>query len=255
MDSFVSNYYWALRTLESHFLVEGLNVSSIVEVGSRDGLDAIFLSEYFHCTVHAFEPNPLCILEIKKNIIKNRARSKVKLHELAILDKEGVFDFYSIDPNLYGNIGASSFYLINFKNRSKSDLDKDKGTVQKKIKVKAARFDKLELLPPNLLLIDAQGSELSILEGFGKKIRNINAIVLEASFSENYIGGVSFDLLHNYLINQGFFFAGTNRGGGFSEKIPKKNLLKRLFNLYEPDFDCIYLKNSNQFSRNYISDI
>jgi FkbM family methyltransferase len=249
MDSFVSNYYLALRTIESHFLAEGLNLSSIVEVGSRDGLDAIFLSKYFNCTVHAFEPNPPSILEAKKNITKYKAMSKVKLHTLALSDKCGYRDFFPVDTDLYENIGASSFFLINFNNRHASDPDKDRGTVQKKIKVKIASFCKLELLPPNLLLIDAQGSELEVLKGFGKKIRNINAIVLEASFSENYISGASFDLLHNYLINQGFFFAGTNRGGGVSEKIPKRNLLKRLFNLYEPDFDCIYLKNKDRFSR------
>ena len=230
--------------VKRHFLPLGLNILNIVEVGSRDALDAISFSLNFDCTVYAFEPDPINILECKKNISKFKATEKVKLYELALSDKCGIFDFYSVDPNLSQNRGASSFYLINFNNRSLSDPDFRRDPIQKKIKVKVARFDMLELPTPDLLLLDVQGSELLVCKGFGEKIRNVSAIILETSFSQNYFLSSKFHSLHNYLINHGFIFAGTNQGGEVSEILPKQNLFKRFFNLYEPDFDCIYLKSS-----------
>ena len=232
----MSNYYWALPALQN------LKISSIIEVGSRDALDAIFFSKYFNCIVNAFEPDPLNILQCKKNILNCKAQDSIKLHELALSDKSGIADFYSVDSNLYENRGASSFYLINFGNRPRSDPDRARKVVQKKIKIKMARFDELDLLLPDLLLLDVQGSELIVLKGFGEGLRNIKAIILETSFSENYIGASNFHSLHNYLINYGFFFSGTNKSGLISKKLPKRELLSKFFNTFEPDFDCIYLK-------------
>lgn len=46
-----NNYSWAIKHLPK-------GISSIVEVGSRDAMDALALSKTFSTPVVAFEPNP-----------------------------------------------------------------------------------------------------------------------------------------------------------------------------------------------------
>jgi len=47
--------------------------------------------------------------------------------------------------------------------------------------------------------MDVQGAELEVLEGFGEMLKNVKIIILETSFSENYIGGSTFPEIHNFF--------------------------------------------------------
>lgn len=242
----ISNYSWAIPFLENQFNHQNLVVKHIVEVGSRDALDAIFLSNYFKCQVDVFEPDPLNILECQKNIfnLDPKNRGQLVLHNIALADVSGDMDFWSVDPDLYGNRGASSLYQINFQNRSMGDPDKGKTLVQKKIRVKSSRFDEIFISTPNLLVMDVQGGELSVLRGFGDKLKSVNAIVLETSWSNNYLGGSTFSSIHEYLMSFGFIFVSTNQGGVVSKELPKNKFFSKVFNRFQPDFDCIYINSS-----------
>jgi FkbM family methyltransferase len=237
-----SNYEWAEAILKKYFSEKNIKINNLVEIGSRDALDAIYLSNCFNCDAQIFEPDPLNIVQCKKNIQSKLGSHIVNLHEVALADQSGEMNFFSVDPNLYENRGASSLYLINFNNRKMSDPDNKRGCVQKKIKVKVSRFDELDLPTPNLIAMDVQGSELNVLKGFGNKLSDVSAIVLETSFSENYIGGSNFYSIHKYLTKYGFLLYGTNRNGRISKKFLRRSLWSKFFNKFENDFDCIYLK-------------
>ena len=55
------------------------------------------------------------------------------------------------------------------------------------------------------VVLDVQGAELVVLNGFGKdNINNISKITVEISTKEFYKGGVLFTDLHNFIVKNGF---------------------------------------------------
>lgn len=59
---------------------------------------------------------------------------------------------------------------------------------------------------PTLIAMDVQGAELAVLKGFGKKLKDVKAIILETSFTENYLGGSTFGEIDKFLSRNGFNF-------------------------------------------------
>lgn len=90
--------------------------------------------------------------------------------------------------------------------------------------------------------MDVQGSELSVLKGLGVLISNVKVIVLETSFSENYIGGSTFNEILEYLVICGFRFVYSTFDN--SDKIPKAPIKTRFLKKYTPDFNCLFVNNS-----------
>jgi len=228
-----NNYKWALKHIGNHIVI-----NSICEIGSRDAIDAIYLSNYYNKKINIFEPDPHNILQVKNNIIKSGKIDQLFLHEHALSDKNTEIDFYAVDPIKYSNTGCSSFYEINFQNRYINDPDRNIKTVQNKIKIKTSRFDSLLLETPDLIAMDVQGAELLVLKGFGEKLNNVKVIILEASLSENYHGGVLFGELNDYLLKYNFKYIVSDR---FKHKKPKKKIINSIFSMYEPDFNCLYI--------------
>lgn len=197
-----NNYDWALNFLPASF-------GSIVEVGSRDALDAIRLSEQYRCTLIAFEPNPIQFNICFENLRKFDNKS-VKLRSEALSDKNSLIDFLAIDPTKYSNSGASSFFEIDFSNRAKSDPDSGRASVQTSIKVQAVRWDSLGLPSPQLLVMDCEGAELLVLKGFGYKLQDLRYTVLEVSQNAVGRGACTFREVHQFLIKNKFKFVASS---------------------------------------------
>ena len=109
-----NNYDWSLIYLP-------YSVSSIVEVGSRDALDAIRLSEYFGCKVISFEPNPKQF-EICSENLENSGNKLVELRSEALSNESSTMNFLVVDESKYDNTGSSSFFEIDFTNRGRMTL-------------------------------------------------------------------------------------------------------------------------------------
>lgn len=233
-----SNYGWALP------IISGLNtkISTIAEIGSRDALDGIFLAEFYNAKVDIFEPDPLNIVTCKRNIAQSRHGLNLTFHDYALSNKTETVSFLSIDPTKYDNPGAGGFYEIDFSNRSKKDPDYKRDSIQKPISVEAKRFDALGIAAPELIAMDVQGAELVVLEGFGEMLKNVKIIILETSFSENYIGGSTFPEIHNFLKKNNFSYIASDR---FDNKHPHSNFLKRVLKMHQEEFNCLYVNNSN----------
>ena len=59
------NYAWCLNHLNKD------KIDIIAEIGSRDGLDSIFLNNYFNSSIsYVFEADPSLIYLIEKNLLK-----------------------------------------------------------------------------------------------------------------------------------------------------------------------------------------
>lgn len=85
----------------------------------------------------------------------------------------------------------------------------DDGVVATEI-VAVRRMDALldGAVGPFFAKIDVQGTELDILEGFGKRLSDIETLIVEAPFETAYDGAGTFDDLYRFLTGAGFDYAG-----------------------------------------------
>jgi len=171
-------------------------VNVVVEGGSRDLLDALFLEEYFQSAhIHSFECNEeaydICVENLKKG------SGRIKLNKLAMAEKDGDLTFYSFDHNSTNehDIGVSSIYK-----------HKDQNSVPQKPKnVSCTRLDtyckKNNITKIDYLCLDVQGAEQIVLEGLGDMLSTVKYIVLEND--SNYYDGapvISEQILTNYNV-------------------------------------------------------
>ena len=158
-------------------------ISSVWEIGSRDGEDAAFLSRAFpSAQIHAFEPNPDTFHLVAEQA--DSSNGKIVAYNLALTDKDGAQTFLKIDTRqtlttwVDGNPGASSFF------RANQDYEFEK-YVQTPVKVECSKPSTLiiesSLRAPNFLWIDVQGSELNLLKGFGEFLDQVDFIYIELS--------------------------------------------------------------------------
>ena len=186
-----SNYEWIYP-----YVASGIN--RVVEVGSRDALDAISVGLHFDADVLAFEPNPDQMRVCEANVASS-GQSRVQVRPEALSDVTETTTLWKIDEATYPNPGASSLFQINFSNRSNSDADLGRAPVQVPVTVQAARYDDLGSAPPDLLLLDVEGSELRVLRGFGDLLSQVRYIALEVSPVPHVHGGCSFPDVHRFL--------------------------------------------------------
>ena len=195
-----SNYSWAMP------YVNRLEVRIICEVGSRDGLDAIYLSALLDSQVYCFECDPINFEITKQNL--NKFSSEIELFNYALGNECGQVSFYSIDPLRYSNRGASSLFRIDFSDRPVTDPDFGKTDIQNECVVEMRRFDSLGLVTPDLVVMDVEGSELMVLEGFAEHLHGVKYIVTECAVSPGTSGRASFSSIREHLKTFGFKCAG-----------------------------------------------
>lgn len=177
-------------------------VRSILELGSRDGIDALKLSEHYKCHVFAFECSPDAIGVCMKNIQKN---PNVTLVPLAVWNKTGPISFFPMveTKGIFYNPGASSCFPVDRSGHHKT-------YIQKEITVQATRLDdwlrskKIESI--DMLCIDVQGSAYQVLEGMGDLLEKVQYIIVELEHTVIYQGEVLFGEVENFLKSKGFEF-------------------------------------------------
>ena len=146
---------------ETRKYIEDKEINVILELGSRDGLQAVeFANHYPNSVIYAFECNPYSVPTVKNNI---KEYNNINLQQYAVSDKTETIDFFPC----HSNVGASSIYEPSGK------YDKwEKYYLSDTIQVQAIRLD--EFLKKNninsvdLVFADLQGAELKALIGLGK---------------------------------------------------------------------------------------
>ena len=190
------NYSWALP------LINRENIHLLCEIGSRDGLDSIYLADWFKAQVFCFECDPINLEVVRKNLATSQ--SNIQLFPYALGNEDKATKFFSIDPLRYSNRGASSFFKIDFSERNESDPDFGLVDVQNECTVEMKRYDRLGLAIPDLIVMDVEGSEMMVLEGFSSKLFDTSYIVTECAVSPRKDTGASFADVSKYLGTFGF---------------------------------------------------
>lgn len=176
------------------------DIKTVLEIGSRDCLDALKLSHKFKCHVFAFECNPIMLDTCRKNIASN---PNVTLIEKAVWDKTETISFFPMieEGTVYYNPGASSCFKIN-------PTGHLKGYAQKEIEVQATRLDdwlsSMDIESIDLICMDAQGAAYNVLKGLGDKLKNVKYIITEIEHKEIYEGEVLSGPLDDFLEENGF---------------------------------------------------
>lgn len=206
-----SNYQWSFRWLSPPPARGDL----VLEIGSRDAVDAVLLHRNFSCRVVAFEPVPDNIARCRATLAAEPVwrRRRIVLDTRCLTDRDGPVPFLAIDPERYDNSGAGSLLELDFSNRPDDDPDAGRGPVQHRIEVEAVRYDSTGLPAPHSVFMDVQGAEHLVLRGFGGLLSQVRNVVLEASLVPTYRGGCDFRELRGLLADHGLQYRASSRYG------------------------------------------
>ena len=127
-------------------------IGFFIEVGSRDALDAIFLSRSLRAKGVAFECVPENVLDCLNNI-RISGGSRLSIDERCLAEFSGEVTFNAIDSDKHDNPGAGSLLELDFSTRDEMDPDRNLGSIQRTISVKAIRFDETNYPTPHTVFM------------------------------------------------------------------------------------------------------
>jgi hypothetical protein len=123
--------------------------------------------------------------------------------------------------------------------------------VQDIVNIPIVRYDELSLPRPDLIFMDAQGSEDKILRGFGDLLNATKYVCFETSLKSSYINAANFEEIHKFMLERGFKFVACNMSGPGIFKFRIMQIRGILFSLrkskgrqkykYQSFFDVLYL--------------
>ncbi len=184
-------------------------VRTIFDVGARDCEESRqFALAFPNAVAYAFECNPATLPACRAVAA---AEPRIVLTEMAASNQAGVTTFYPIDQERTitgvadGNPGASSLFRA-------SGRYAEEQYVQQEIEVGTLRLDDFmqshSIDSVDILWMDVQGAEAMVLEGLGRRLRDVKCLHIEVEFFEIYEGQGLFDDVDPYLRDRGFNLLG-----------------------------------------------
>lgn len=150
------------------YLFNKKKYKKFIDIGGNIGLHSIIFDR-LKVKVQAFEPDPLNYQEFKSNIAINKCK-RIKVNNTAISSEAGYKNFVRICDNTTGN------HIQGKKKNLYGKLEI--------IKVKTEKISKY-LIEECLVKIDAEGSELDILNSIDKKFYQYVDFILEINNMHN----------------------------------------------------------------------
>tara|TARA_B100001939_G_scaffold128063_3_gene110975 strand:- start:6085 stop:6738 length:654 start_codon:yes stop_codon:yes gene_type:complete len=176
--------------------LDGDSISTIVELGSRDGDDAIRLRDRLDARVVSFECNPEAVLRCESKL---GPQQNIRFVPLGVWDENTTIPFY---PVVNGNTGASSAFTANH------DYPYETPYKQEEVEVEVVRLEdwwkENETVDIDLLCMDLQGSELKALQGAGDLLHSIDYIISEVQTKRLYHDTPLFSDIKDFLEPYGF---------------------------------------------------
>ena len=141
-----------------------LTPSVFLEIGSRDGLDAMDLAHHFRISpsnVHIVEANPFCAEQIRASF------PDFKVYEMAIFNQNGSLYFNQIEGI---ESGVSSL-----KDRFDNYYDSRATKITVPTITGEAFLKQSSIETVDICKIDVEGCTLEVLQSFGDKLKNIKS--------------------------------------------------------------------------------
>jgi len=137
----------------------------MIDVGANTGYFAVILAKkYKNAKIIAIEANPATCTILEKNCKLNEL-SNVKIHNLAVSEKEGKLSLYQTGIHS----GANSIYATDTENSEKVTVEST--TLDKLL---AGKFSSI-----GWIKIDVEGAELSVLRGSSETLKIAKKIFVE----------------------------------------------------------------------------
>lgn len=183
-----------------YFTDRGFKIKGIVHVGANTGQELPWYIDHFYLPIIAFEPHPTAFRELHR-IYNNFAICS----PFALGNKSGSVILHIPED---GDTEKSSKYLpIETPGHDWTSIP-----ITTEVSVPLIRFDSwvrnhlniVNIEAYDTLVIDAQGMELEVLQGFGKYINGFHFLVVECSAKPVYDGEASAEEVINYLASKGF---------------------------------------------------
>jgi len=168
-----------------------VKVRNIFDVGAHRGEWTLAISKYLNqdVTVTMFEPSP----HHKANLEAIANQFGHRYLPIALGKSMRMMDFYST-----GGTGDSFYEEIAMQNKSRVV------PISTEVETLDYVIDNCSLIPPDLLKLDCQGSELDILKGGEKTLGWVSGIILEASILGCNKGAPLLGEIVSYLDEKGF---------------------------------------------------
>ncbi len=172
-------------------------IATILELGSRDGRDAIRMADHFGAEVVSWECNPEAIDLCRARL---NHRQDITLVERAAWSADTTLRFF---PVVNGNLGASSAF------RANHAYPFEKPYQQTEIEVPASRVEtwwseNMGERPIDFLAMDLQGAEMEALLGMGDLLDSVRFIVTEGQHQRLYHDTPLIGDLEAFLNERGF---------------------------------------------------
>jgi FkbM family methyltransferase len=184
-DYLISNMYYQNRSEEVEELDHLLSVYdrksmiTFLDIGSYNGLFSIAIGSRFqHAEIYAFEPNPNNYKRLVRNIELNKL-TNTKTLNIGISDCQETLDFYVQAGEKMTTV--SSFTKAFTERHTIGEIE----TVKVETNTLDHLFDDLSLIP-DLIKIDVEGHELSVLNGGKRMLTKCKPTILCEIFTRKY---------------------------------------------------------------------
>ena len=196
-------------------LIDKDRIKTIVEVGSRDCLDAIDLAEYYEeSTILCFECNPQTINQCFVNLqmAPFQIRSRIHFFPFGVGSKEETRFFYKWKDKR--NPGASSFL-----SRKKDAYNQEQTAEEIQIKRLDTVLIERGATKIDLLCLDIQGFELEALRGLGNLLQEVTYIITETPKGESLYEAPNEEEVMNFFHQHGFKVLKTTMENMYEDNI------------------------------------
>lgn len=124
------------------------------DIGANYGFMSIYIDRYFsgNVDIFAFEPNPVVLMELERNLELNRCLN-VTVESICLADRVGTADFYISKDHSW-----NATMIPEFAKKHAEDT---------KIEVAVSTIDECvkRLPPPNVIKLDVEGAEHLVVKG------------------------------------------------------------------------------------------
>jgi len=180
----------------------------IVEAGAFDGNDTSKMSLRWPAgIIHAFEPVPEIYTRLRENTKKH---TNICYHPYALSNINGTQLFYISERPTRPGIASQAGSLHKPKDRLKASPLIFPRTAMVNTITLAQWVQENNIDTIDLLWLDTQGHELSILQAAGPFLKNIRVILAEVSFIESYYDQPLFKDVVAWMVMNGFEFVGRD---------------------------------------------